>query len=213
MADTKPTIRQSVRKRNMISTDFLKHYFNSLSPLTVDEWKFIDSRFKVITCKKGDFILTPNKTCTNVYFNPTGIFRLFAIDRKGNERNYLFRMEGSFVADYDSFLHQQKSRYFIECIKETQLIALDYQSALIIYDKIPAFQKIGRLVAEQLYVLAKERVEDFMFLSAEERYLKLMAQHPEVFEKIPLGYIAEYLNIRPQSLSRIRKRIVPKNVL
>jgi CRP-like cAMP-binding protein len=193
----------------MVSTDFLKHYFNSLAPLTDEEWNFINGRFKIIPCKKGEFILTPNKTCTCVYFNPTGIFRLFAIDRKGNERNYFFRLEGSFLADYASFIHQQKSSYFIECIKETELIALDHPSTMIIYEKIPSFQKIGRLVAEQLYVLAKERVEDFMFLSAEERYLKLMKQHPEVFEKIPLGYIAEYLNIRPQSLSRIRKRIIP----
>lgn len=194
----------------MVSPDFLKDYFNSLSPLTDGEWNFIACRFKIIPCKKGDFILTPHSICSNVYFNPTGIFRLFAIDQKGNEKNYLFRLEGSFIADYDSFLHQQESKYYIECIKETELIALDYQSTMVIYDKIPSFQKIGRLVAEQLYVLAKERVEDFMFLSAEERYLKLMTQHPEVFEKIPLGYIAEYLNIRPQSLSRIRKRILPE---
>ena len=197
----------------MANTDFLKHYFNSLSPLTDDEWKLINGMFKVICCKKGDLILTPGKTCTHVYFNPTGIFRLYAIDRNGKERNYLFRLEGSFLADYDSFLHQKKSSYFIECIKATELIALDYHATTTLYEKIPAFQKIGRLVAEQLYVLAKERVEDFMFLSAEERYLKLMTQHPEVFGKIPLGYIAEYLNIRPQSLSRIRKRIVPKKTV
>jgi hypothetical protein len=78
---------------------------------------------------------------------------------------------------------------------------------MAVYETIPSFQMIGRLVAEEQYILTQERIEDFMLLCAEERYLKLISQHPEIFEKIPLGYVAEYLNMRPQSLSRIRKRI------
>ena len=120
----------------------------------------------------------------------------------------MFELEGSFVTDYKSFLTQRPSDYYIECLQETTLVTLDYKSAMAIYETIPPFQKIGRLVAEEQYMLTQERVEDFMLLSAEERYLKLIRQHPEIFEKIPLGYIAEYLNMRPQSLSRIRKRII-----
>lgn len=153
-------------------------------------------------------LLTPGQVCSCVYFNPTGIFRIYALDEKGIEKNFIFRLERSFFADYESFLHQSPSRYFIECIQETTLIALDAKSSALIYESVPPFQKIGRLVAEELYILTKERIEDFMLLNAEERYLKLVRKHPEVFEKIPLGYIAEYLNMRPQSLSRIRKRIM-----
>ncbi len=191
----------------MTPTDFLKQYFNDRSALSEEEWNFIYSSFKVVHCRQGEFLLTPNKVCTMVGFNPNGIFRVYAIDEKGNEKNFLFQLEGSFVTDYESFLCQRPSKYYIECLREATLVSLDYTSAMTIYEKIPPFQKIGRLVAEELYVLAKKRVEDFMLLSAEERYLKLVSQHPEIFQKIPLRYIAEYLNMRPQSLSRIRKRI------
>lgn len=191
-----------------VSTDFLKQYFDIRSPLTEQEWDLVNSKFKIIHCRKGDLLLHPGQVCSWICFNPNGVFRFYAIDDKGNEKNFLFKLEGSFFADYESFIHQRPAKYYIECIKESHLIALDYVSTTEIYEKVPAFQKIGRLVAEELYVLTKERVEDFMLLNAEERYLKLIRKHPEVFEKIPLGYIAEYLNVRPQSLSRIRKRIV-----
>jgi CRP-like cAMP-binding protein len=193
----------------MIPLDFLKQYFNARARLTEEEWNFIYSQFKLVHCKKGEFLLKPQQICPVVGFNPNGIFRFYAIDDKGNEKNFLFKLEGSFVSDYESFQYQRPSRYYIECLQDATLVTLDYKSAEIIYETVPPFQKIGRLVAEELYILTKERVEDFMLLSAEERYLKLITKHPEVFEKIPLGYIAEYLNIRPQSLSRIRKRIIP----
>lgn len=176
--------------------------------MTEEEWNFIQSRFKVISCKKGELLLTPQQTCPIVGYNPNGIFRLYALDEKGNERNFIFKLEGSFISDYESFISQRPSSYYIECLQDATLVALDYQSTTAIYEAVPGFQKIGRLVAEELYVLTKERVEDFMLLNAEERYLKLIRKHPEIFEKIPLGYIAEYLNMRPPSLSRIRKRII-----
>jgi CRP-like cAMP-binding protein len=191
----------------MTPAHYLKQYFNARSPLSEEEWNFISDRFRPVHCRKGELLLTPGKTCTYVGFNPDGIFRIYALDEKGNEKNFLFQLEGSFVTDYESFISQRPSRYYIECLQEATLVTLDYSSAVRIYETIPPFQKIGRLVAEELYVLAKNRVEDFMLLSAGERYLKLISQHPEIFGKIPLGYIAEYLNMRPQSLSRIRKRI------
>jgi hypothetical protein len=191
----------------MTPTEYIKEYFNARSPLTEEEWIFVHNMFKVVHCRKGQWMLMPTHTCSFIGFNPDGVFRLYALDRQGNEKNFLFDLEGSFVTDYASFLSQQPSRYYIECLQEATLIMLDYPSAMTVYEKIPSFQKIGRLVAEEQYILTQERVEDFMLLSAEERYIKLIHQHPEIFEKIPLGYVAEYLNIRPQSLSRIRKRI------
>ncbi len=191
----------------MIPTDQLKQYFNALSPLTEEEWNFIYSRFKLVDCRKGEWLLRPYQTCTLIGFNPNGIFRVYALDEQGNEKNFMFELEGSFVTDYASFLSQRPSKYYIECLREATLVTLDYPSAMAVYERIPSFQKIGRLVAEEQYMLTQERVEDFMLLSARERYLKLIRQHPEIFEKIPLGYIAEYLNMRPQSLSRIRKWI------
>ena len=69
------------------------------------------------------------------------------------------------------------------------------------------WQEFGRQMAEHIYLSAKKRVEDLLFLTAENRYLQLLKQHPEIFQHVPQKYIASYLGIQPQSLSRMRKRI------
>jgi CRP-like cAMP-binding protein len=159
------------------------------------------------TISKGHLILYPDKICTSISFIKEGTFRTFRLDEKGFERNFLFHFENSFITDYESFLHQKPSEFYIECLAEADILTINYKTIQKLYEEIPGFEKLGRLIAEGLYLSAKRRVEDFMFLNPEERYKKLIRLQPEIFKKIPVGMIAEYINIRPQSLSRIRKRV------
>ena len=76
-----------------------------------------------------------------------------------------------------------------------------------LYDEIPRFERLGRLMAERAFIGLRMRTQTLTHLNPEERYLRLLKNRPKVIERIPQHYIASFLGIKPQSLSRIRKRL------
>ena len=77
-----------------------------------------------------------------------------------------------------------------------------------LYTEVPKFERFGRLMAEQAFIGLRKKTDNLTLLNAKERYLNLLKQRPKVIERIPQHYIASYLGIKPQSLSRIRKNLI-----
>ncbi|HPH46369.1 MAG TPA: Crp/Fnr family transcriptional regulator, partial [Chryseolinea sp.] len=115
------------------------------------------------------------------------------------------------ITDYRSFLTQQPSTEYIIALEDAEVIELHYNDMQTLYEKVPSWQKYGRLIAEFLYIKVTERAQSLLFDSPEELYTRLMKERPKVIENMPQRYIASYLGIQPESLSRIRKRMMTQD--
>ncbi|MCR9290949.1 MAG: Crp/Fnr family transcriptional regulator [Bacteroidetes bacterium] len=174
---------------------------------TAEEFKSIRDCFKIKTLKRREILHDINTVCKYVYFIEEGIIRYFQVE-DGEEVTGQFFFTGGWYTDLESFLSNSYSRQTAQAIESTSLLYISKQDLEKLYKEIPQFERFGRLMAEQAFIGLRKKTDNLTLLDAKERYLMLLRQRPKVIEKIPQHYIASYLGIKPQSLSRIRKNLV-----
>ena len=174
--------------------------------LNKEESDFFHSLQYRTDLKKKELLLRSGQNCRNIYFINKGcIIYYYLVD--GEEKTAQFFFENGWYTDYESFLSGDPSENFVDAIEDTELLCLEKSNLEKLYSTIPKFERFGRIVAEHGYLGIRHRTKSLTNLTAEERYLKLLKERPKIFDRIPQYYIASYLNIKPQSLSRIRKKI------
>jgi CRP/FNR family transcriptional regulator, anaerobic regulatory protein len=164
------------------------------------------SKVKPVTLKKREHWLRPGEVCDSVAFINTGCVRIY-FPRSGTERTGQFFFEKSWVSDYESLHGKAPSLIGIDALEETELLVLAYADVERLYQEFPEAERLGRLIAEQVVVNLCNRYRSLLDDSPLERYVKLIEQQPQVLSRIPQHYIASFLGIEPESLSRIRKKI------
>ena len=167
----------------------------------------IASLLKPKEIEKGTILLKQGDVEKSIAYIEKGIFRYYSIDQNGKDISILFTFENWFVGEVSSFLTQSPSYCFIEALTEAKIWQLSYDNLQKLYLHTTVGDRFGRIMMEQLYIRKAERERNLLMMSAEERYLHLMRQAPHILQNIPLKYIASYLGITPQALSRIRKNI------
>jgi CRP/FNR family transcriptional regulator, anaerobic regulatory protein len=175
-------------------------------PLPDCDLYFSNSRVP-LQLKAKDFFVQAGDVCTDMAFVEQGVLRMYYVTDNGKEINLQFFFENEFVVSYQSFILQNKSKYYIQALADCKLITISNESLQNAYKSSMAWQQFGRIIAEKVYVLTEQRTESLLFLTAEERYLKLLQKRPWIFEKVPLFHIASYLGIERESLSRLRKKL------
>jgi CRP-like cAMP-binding protein len=157
---------------------------------------------------KGDFFNMQNVVCNDLGLVVKGIFRIYYNDpQTSEEKNIFFSSENQFVVSFRSFITRYPCYYFIEAMEDAELVIISYKDLHDLYEKYPNWGKFGRLLAELFFNYSQARTEEFLFNSHEERYIKLLDEHPNIVNRIPAYHISSYLGITNPSLSRIRKRI------
>lgn len=119
--------------------------------------------------------------------------------------------ENQFFSEHLSFLSQQPSLEYVEGLEDCELYFIYHEDLIRLYQEIQKFQQFGRLLMEHSFIRLKVYFHSLLHETAQERYLKLIETQPNIFQRIPLKYIASYIGITDSSLSRIRKKIAGKN--
>lgn len=184
----------------------IRKHFEQHVRLTDHDWQFFSSKLRQDQYAKRALILKKGQTENYLSFIEKGIIRL-NVPGEENDLTFGFAFENSFVSAYDSFLTQSPSMYNVESLTETILWRISYRDLQSIYAETAIGNTIGRYASEDLYLKKSKRELSLLNDSAEERYTKLFSERPELIEKIPGKYIASYIGITPQALSRIRRRI------
>lgn len=188
----------------------LFHFYVNIMRLDEKEAEYHISKFEKIEVPKKTNLTNAGEIENYVYFIDKGIVRFFinkTVKSEVKEITFSFTSENSFTSAYDSFVTRKPSVYSIQTLKKATVYRIHYDDMQELYNKTQEGNYLGRISAEKLYVKKAEREIDFLLYSAEERYLNLMETFPEYILQIPLKYIASYLGVTPQALSRIRKRI------
>lgn len=184
----------------------LRDQILEIVPLDENELTFFMSKFRLKEFAKNDYYCREGQVMKSVAFISKGIFRYFYI-KNGEEKTGQFFFENGWVADYFSFLTKSPSQMFVQALEDSQLYTLSYEDMKLLYKEVPKIERFGRIMAEQIFISAQHRNKSLLNNSPEERYTELIRNRPKVTENIPLYMIASYLGIKPESLSRIRKRI------
>ncbi|WP_431158254.1 Crp/Fnr family transcriptional regulator [Winogradskyella poriferorum] len=158
--------------------------------------------------KKKEILSDDDKFIDEVYFIEKGILRVKIIDLEGTEHTTHFAIENQFIADYNAFLTQQKSRYLLEAMENTDVIVLPRKAIEWGYTNMSSGQKLGRLIAEYYFIYMDTRIQNLYTLSPIERYKLMDEIFPKIHNRVPQHMIASYLGITPIHLSRIKKQLL-----
>jgi CRP/FNR family transcriptional regulator, anaerobic regulatory protein len=191
----------TLKMTNTLS-DSLKKFKN----LTLEEIKIILDNFSTILLDKQDYFLKEGQICKSVGFIESGLVMYYKLTNEGQELVCDFGSENDWVTQYESLTKKTASTLYIKAIEPTTLNIISFEKINALYKKVPFFENITRQLVEKVFFEILKRAEDFQSLKAEERYEKLLKENPQILNRLPQYYIASYLGIAPQSLSRIRKK-------
>ena len=189
----------------------LKLYLDKITSISSSDWSFFISKLQRRVITKKSVFIKVNQIENHISFIESGIVRLFIPkDNPEKEITFGFSFENQFVSAYDSFLTQSPSNYQLQALTETTVLSISYKDLQSVYKSTQIGNLIGRLTAEDLFLIKSKREQDLLNLNAEQRYLKLFEERPELLKSVPLKYISSYIGVTAQALSRIRKRLVHK---
>jgi len=185
----------------------LKASVDPIVSLTEEELSVFYDFFEVRTLAKNEYFLEAGQVCSYIGFVNQGALIYFKSLDNGNEVTTDFAFEGDWVSAIHSRLSNTPSQINIKAIENTELLVLKQQDLSDLYIIIPKIERLGRLLMEHAYLKIVQQSVDLQVLTATERYENLLRQFPEIFQRVQLYHIANYLGIAPKSLSRIRKEI------
>lgn len=187
--------------------EFMKQFLLSKNiPLTDENWNIFAEKNVRKEYKKKDLILKEGEVDHYLTIVEEGAARLFFV-KQNKELTTRFVFKYQYLTSYDSFLQRSPSRCNVEALTDMVIWQVHYDDLQEIYRTSPVGNLIGRLTIENIYLAKLNKEFSYLSESAEERYLKLMKDQADLFQQIPLKYIASYMGITPQALSRIRRRI------
>ena len=186
----------------------IKAYLDQIAAISNSDWDFFNSKLRRRIIKKKAVFLKLDEIENHISFIESGVVRLY-IPKENPEKEitFGFSFKDQFVSAYDSFLTQKPSLYQLQTLTETSVLSITYLDLQAVYKTTQIGNLIGRLTAERLFLIKSKREQNLLNLSAEERYLKLFKERPELLKVIPLKYISSYIGVTAQALSRIRKRL------
>jgi CRP-like cAMP-binding protein len=160
------------------------------------------------TVKKDTVLLKEGQITGKSYFVLKGCLRIFYIV-EGEEKTTAFYTELEGITPH-CVINSQPSEYYISCVENSIIAASDAEMETVMFEKFPRFETLCRIMSEQLLAKNQTQFDDFKTSSPEQRYLNLLKTRPDLLQRAPQHQIASFLGITPQSLSRLRARIVHK---
>lgn len=179
-------------------------------PLSASDEAIVRRLFHKKVFKKGEHLLQAGNVCRYVTFIETGLVRYY-FNSDGEERTNYFNKEGEFVCVYTSFLPQIPSDINIQALEDTTIFVISFNDIQELYRAVEHGERFGRLAIEQVYLNAINQIGSLYTDPPEARYTKFLFNFRDIAQRIPQYYIASYVGIKPQSLSRIRKRTAGKH--
>jgi CRP-like cAMP-binding protein len=174
-----------------------------ISPIRDEAKEALLAVTKTVKHAKGEFLLEEGKVCNYLYFVERGCLRGY-YNLDGKEVTYWFSTEGMFATSFYSFISRKPSYETIRVLEDSSLIAIHFDDLTNLYKGFHEIETLGRLVNERYYLQLEERTYALQFLSAKERYEKMLSNNPTWLQRISLGFLASYLGITQETLSRIR---------
>ncbi|MDO6438982.1 Crp/Fnr family transcriptional regulator [Cyclobacterium sp. 1_MG-2023] len=195
----------------MVDLNRLKQIYKFGKELSLKDIQVLLKAAKNSSFNKKELLINEGSKRNDVFYIKSGLVRCFNINDKGEEITLKLIPEHQVVANVDLILFSQSSRFFYEALENTEVFFIDYDVLQDLVSRHPKLETNRKYVLQRLLKESMERVESFVLLTPEERYLRFVKDYPGITNRVQDKYIANVLGITPVSLSRIRKRIATKN--
>lgn len=154
--------------------------------------------------ERNDYLIVPGKIENALYYILEGSVRIFMIE-ENEEHTIRFGYKNSLITALDSFLNDQKTVFYIQAIKKTRYQSISKKDFFELIEKSNENQNLWIKLLESFVIQQMERETDLLTHTPEERYQRVLKRSPQLFQEIPHKYIASYLRMSPETLSRLKK--------
>ena len=182
-------------------------FINQITPFTDEEVRLAKSLFTEHYLKKGEFWVKQGKIKSDLVFINKGMLRAYFIKAE-IEKTFDLVIENQLITSANCYNFGLPSNYFIQAVEDTWIASISKENLEQLFKQTTKWERVGRIVAEAYTVEQEDRIRSFVADTAQERYANLVLNRPALIQRTPQIYLANYLGITPQSLSRLRRNIV-----
>jgi CRP/FNR family transcriptional regulator len=161
---------------------------------------------KPVILKKREFLLKEGQICRSIYFVEQGCLRMFFLNDKMSEQTTQFALEHWWISDFNSFMGNKPSEYFIQAVEKSEILTIDSGSFEEVLKELPQMERYFRMIMEREWASAQQRIKYMYSLSKEEFYNHFCVSFPEFVQRVPQYMIASYLGLTPEYVSELRKK-------
>lgn len=184
----------------------LKNCISNQVTIDNQSLKNVLSVFEIVELNKGDFFLNSGSICKRMAFIESGFLRMYDI-ADGKEVTFWIGSSGKFITSLSSFVFQTASYWNIQAVTDCNLYVISREKHFELCKKEPKWLEFDNKLLAHSFALLEKSMFAQLHTTANERFLALMKEEPELFQNVPLQYIASMLGIAPESLSRLRKNL------
>lgn len=176
---------------------------SSITQLSSEAVAWLNNNVGEVSVDRGAILLREGAVCDRIYFVVQGLIS-GSYNVQDKEVCNWFAAENDMGTSYYSFITKSPSYEVIEALEDSVLQCLSHDSINEMYRRFPETERAGRIILEQYYARLEDRLISIQFKAAKERYQLLYAKRPEIILRAPVGKIATYLGVTPETLSRVR---------
>jgi CRP-like cAMP-binding protein len=188
----------------------LINYFLKITNLTAEETKVLAESMVVLNFSKNDYLVKEGQLANDTYFILEGCVRQFKII-DGNDITTNFYAEEQWIISLENFEGKTASKFNLICMEDTSVVIGNEQKGQELFKQFPRFETISRQIMETVFMEQQNLMASYITDKPEQRYLKLMETRPDILQRVPQYDIATYIGVKPESLSRIRRKLYKKN--
>ena len=183
----------------------LENYIQKYFGAHEDELADISSFFTSTVLEKNGFFLRKGRRSARLGFLQSGIIREF-IDVEGKEVTKWISTPGYFIVDLSSFMFQLPARWNLQALTDCELYIVELEDYRKIGNTVPRWAELEKLFISRCFAILEERIISHLSMTAEQRYNQLFSFNKEIFNQVPLQYLASMLGMTPETFSRIRRK-------
>ena len=204
-----PSAGSARARRKAAPEQALIEYISQFMPLSEADQEAVARTIKCKSFKKGTILLKEGQVAKLCYFVLKGCIRqYFLVD--GEEKTTNFFTEGQPVTPYEGTYKKVPSKFYLSCVEDVIVSVGSPEDKAAFFEKFPALAPARNMAIEEELGKSMEQFSSYLLNNPEERYLNLLKERPELLDRVPQYQLASYLGVTPESLSRIRKRIMLK---
>jgi CRP/FNR family cyclic AMP-dependent transcriptional regulator len=189
----------------------LDQHITRCAPIRSSDLEVFHSHLKPKAYKKKTLLLEQGEVCKFEAYIVKGCVKKYYLDQNGEEVILQFAVEDWWISDIGSFSEQKPSNLFIETLEDTQVLIIDFDSKQHLFKEIPQLERVFRIMMQRAYSVLESRFYATVAHPAEQRYLEFLEKYPTIPLRVPQQQIASYLGITPESLSRIKSKLLRKD--
>lgn len=183
----------------------IKAFIERIVQPNKEEWKAFEEILQTKKLKRKELLLKEGQVCTFIAFLNSGVLREYSYQHD-KEITVDFVGENQFTSDYQSFILRTPSIQYLEALTDVDLLILKKDAVDALFDKYKIWERFGRLIIEKVFCNVEAKRKRIIATTHEEQYRDFVASYPEIIQQVPQYYIASYLGLTPEHLSRLRKK-------